>query len=674
MVFETRRGTVMASVDLDSRTENGPTPGEKGRSRIAWDSTVRATPLGHGWDSEPVAVDWFNHGQADLLVTAGGGAGGRTTRIYRLLPAHDELPPRYDSGEPVPGLDGLRSVCVIPNGSPSRFDLVALDQNELVLLTNTGQGDRPEFRERVGLGIPSDLGLDPCRVVQLVAVDWDGDGLTDLVAGVDDLSGYWPDSDRLPQAQQVGFNQKGGHPGYDRSGLWRGQPPRGRLFWLRNIGQAGAPAFALESEIGADSDHLDLGLHPAALTIAWGGGGSLELLATDRRGIVRIFRNFGGQRPPVLMEPRTLQCGHSPLLLPDDRTVVVAADLDGDRRVELVYGTSTGGVFSVHSGRTRNDAKTPVQLLSERPDIWLAGHAVVTAGDLDADGDLDLVFGDATGRLHSLLDMGSGGDHRYHAPVAIEGGGVPFQVDPGPDGMRDGPLAPRLGYACPTLADWTGNGRLDLLVGGAGGEVAFLRNDGAADSPRFGSPTPLRCEGAPLIIPPRVRPAVADWDGTGEPDLIALDLQGFLSVFPRVGPLDVGPPVPLVDRLGRYLRLDGGFGQAGRCSLWAGPWTGSGLTDILVGLPRGNRHVIPALAGLPLEDPETLPTVLLLENVGHGRVVPRLLRYSDGRPVILGSEGCSPSGVDSSGQGSLDLLVSTDDGRLHLVHRGDLQW
>ena len=33
---------------------------------------------------------------------------------------------------------------------------------------------------------------------------------------------------------------------------------------------------------------------------------------------------------------------------------------------------------------------------------------------------------------------------------------------------------------------------------------------------------------------------MADWNGSGRPDLIALDLQGFLSVYPRQGPSDVG--------------------------------------------------------------------------------------------------------------------------------------
>jgi hypothetical protein len=663
----------MASVELDTKTENETTPEAGAGPRLSWDPSVEAAPLGHGWDAEPVVLDWFGQGGPDLLVTAGGGDRGRTARVYRPLTSAEGQPLRYDAGTEVGDLDGLRCVCPIPNGGPSRFDLVALDCAGLVFLPNRGRADQPAFPDREPLGIGPDLGLEACRVVQLVALDWDGDGLTDLLGGIDDLSSYWPDSDRLPPAQQVGFNQKGGHPGYDRNGLWRGQAPRGRLIWLRNVGRPGRPQFELQPDITGEGGSLELALHPAALTVAWGGGGH-ELLVTDARGVVRVHRNFGGQCPPVLMEPRTLQCGHAALHLPDDRTVVVAADIDGDRQVELLYGTSDGRVFAVHQGRSRNEAKTPVGLLQAAADLWLGGRAVVAAADLDADGDLDLVFGDAPGRLHYVQDLGSGAEHRYALPSELEAGGTPFRIDPGPDGTLGGPASPRLGYACPALADWTGNGRLDLIVGSAGGEVLILRNDGAANSPRFGSPASLRCHGGPLIIPPRVRPAVVDWDGSGEADLVALNLQGFLCVYSRTGTLDLDAPIPLVDRLGRFLRLDGGFGQAGLCSLWAGPWTGSGMPDLLVGLPQGNRHVIPALTGLPLERLDDLPTVLLLENVGHGRLVPRPLRHRDGRPLVVGREGCSPCGVDAAGRGTLDLLVGSDDGRLHLFRREDLHW
>jgi len=670
----------MASVEYESSTKKdgqgepeATTANPAKASRFSWDASVAATPLGLGWDAEPVAVNWYGNGHCDLLVTAGGGEKGRTTRIYRRV-SNDAGELRFDAGTPVEALAGLRCVSPIPNGSPSRFDLVGMDSQGLVYLPNLGEPGAPRWGEARSLCIAPDLGIGPCRVVQIVAVDWDGDGLTDLLVGVDDLSGYWPDSDRLPESQQVGFNQKGGHPGYDRGGRWRGQSPRGRIYWLRNVGRPGAPAFELQPEIEGDSGPLNLGLHPSALTVSWGSGGSLELLVTDDRGDVRIYRNFGGQRPPVLMESRTLQCGHGPLLLPDDRTNVIAADVDGDGRMELLYGRSDGRVFAVHAGVTRNDAKTPVPILHEGGQLTIGGHSVVTAGDLDSDGDLDLIYGDVAGRLHLVEDLGDATEHRYALPIELEAGGVPFRIEPGPDGMRDGPVAPRLGFACPTLVDWSGNGRLGLIVGGAGGEIFYLRNDGAANAPRFGSPSVLRSQGAPLIIPPRVRPATADWNGEGSVDLIALDLQGHLCVYPRVDSHELGTPVPLVDRLGRLLRLDGGFGLAGRCSLWAGRWTGKEEIDLLVGISRGNRHIIPALTGLPLGAAHDLPTVLLFENLGHGRLIPRPLRHRDGRPLVVGTEGCSPMGIDARGDGSLDLLVGSDDGALLLFSRDELQW
>ena len=661
-------------------TEDDPEPGAGDRAtsdsalRFRWDESVERAPLGWGRDAEPVAIDWTGRGAIDLLIGASGGPAGRTARIFRRIAAADGPSGWYDGGEPVEGLDGVRNLCAIPNGAPSRFDLVGIDLEGLVLLRNRGEADRPAFGPRESLWLPPNFGLGEGRIAQIVAVDWDGDGLVDLLVGFDDLTDYWPDGPAVPRTQQVGFNQRGGHPGYDVQGHWRGRPTSGRIFWLKNEGSAGQPRFTLQDDIVREAGPVDLGAHPAPLAVDWGGRGAWEILLDDDRGGLRLFRNFGGQRPPVLLEPRPLVSGGKPLALPDDRTVVIAADLDGDRKTGLVFGRADGRVFAIRPGNRRDEALAPEPIWQEPGPIWLGGGAVVSTADLDADGGLDLVVGDASGRLRWFRDSGDAGDHRYSLPIDLDVGGAPFRLDPGPDGMLEGPSARRLGHACPTLVDWSGHGRPDLLIGGAGGEVLFLRNNGTVDQPRFDVPLALRCAGGPLIVPPRVRPAAADWLGTGQLDLLALDLQGFLCVYPRTGPVEVASPKPLVDRLGRLIRLDGGFGLAGRCALWAGPWTGSGRTDLLVGLPRDARFIIPPLTGEVSGPIESLPSVLLLENQGNGEMVARPVFQAGGGPVLVGDDGCSPCGVEVPGREGLDLLVGSDDGTLHHFDRAALRW
>jgi hypothetical protein len=418
-----------------------------------------------------------------------------------------------------------------------------------------------------------------------------------------------------------------------------------------------------------------LATRPAAMLMAWGASRAIEVVATDSGGVVRSFRNFGGQLPPVLMESRVLADEEGTRIrLPDDRTTMIPADVDRDRREELVFGRADGRVFAVHPGKTRDSGRVVGPFLQEGTTLRLGGGSVLTVGDLDGDGGLDLVSGDASGRLHWLMDLGEAGLHRYGPAEPVESGGTPVRLEPVADGRPQGPVEPPLGYACPLLVDWKGNGRPDLIVGGRGGEVLFLRNNGHATQPRFDFAEPIRCERRPLVLLPRVRPAAVDWDGSGLPDLIAPDLQGFLSVWRRIDTLEVAPPEPLVDRLGRLIRGDGAFGLGGHCTLWAGPWIGPDRPDLLIGLPLGSRFVVPAMTGDPLEDLDEVPNILLLENLGEGVVVPRPIRLADGRPLICGDDGCSPIGVDWSGRGSLDLLVGSGAGTVQLYPRELLRW
>jgi hypothetical protein len=61
----------------------------------------------------------------------------------------------------------------------------------------------------------------------------------------------------------------------------------------------------------------------------------------------------------------------------------------------------------------------------------------------------------------------------FAKPVMLEAGGAPIKVD-----------AP--GYACPSWADWDGDGKKDLLVGQfAKGKIRFFKNEGGDTLPKL---------------------------------------------------------------------------------------------------------------------------------------------------------------------------------------------
>ena len=61
----------------------------------------------------------------------------------------------------------------------------------------------------------------------------------------------------------------------------------------------------------------------------------------------------------------------------------------------------------------------------------------------------------------------------FASPVLLEAEGTPIKVE-----------AP--GYACPSWADWDGDGRHDLLVGQfAKGKIHFFKNEGGEGVPKL---------------------------------------------------------------------------------------------------------------------------------------------------------------------------------------------
>ena len=102
----------------------------------------------------------------------------------------------------------------------------------------------------------------------------------------------------------------------------------------------------------------------------------------------------------------------------------------------------------------------------------------------------------------------------------------------------------------PDVADWDGDGVLDIICGNSEGRILFFKNEGTDVAPVFSSfAQQLLCEGEPLCIRPGyigvqgpfeavwgyMCPAVFDWDGDGLPDIVFSDSRGKLEVLLNTG-------------------------------------------------------------------------------------------------------------------------------------------
>jgi hypothetical protein len=120
-----------------------------------------------------------------------------------------------------------------------------------------------------------------------------------------------------------------------------------------------------------------------------------------------------------------------------------------------------------------------------------------TLGDLDGDGDLDLIVGEASGQLNYFRNTGTPTAPRFEL-VSDELGFIDV-------GRRSAPL----------LVDLDGDGRLDLLVGSETGAIRQFRPTGSLEAPFEG-------EGEPYLQSPDglATIAIGDLFGTGRPELL----------------------------------------------------------------------------------------------------------------------------------------------------------
>ena len=187
-------------------------------------------------------------------------------------------------------------------------------------------------------------------------------------------------------------------------------------------------------------------------------------------------------------------------------------------------------------------------------------------GDMDDDGDLDMLVGVRAGDLVYQENGGSASVPAFEAPQINPFGLTSLGAD---------------SYALPALGDIDGDGDLDALVGNLAGDVLFFENNGTAAAPSFGLPE-TNPFGLQRVAAGSGAPTFDDVDHDGDLDAFSGDLEGNAVFFENIG----SASTPLfADQLTNRFGMEDVGSYSAPCF---GDIDGDGDLDALIGADTGD--------------------------------------------------------------------------------------
>ena len=258
-------------------------------------------------------------------------------------------------------------------------------------------------------------------------VDWDGDGLKDLVVGEKTSSGV---------------------------GMVRVYP---------NKGTAGSPEFDSYFFVQSGSHDLVvaasgcLGVFPRV--VHWDDDGRKDLLVGLADGKVKIYLNTNTDADPVFDKGSYLQSGATGISL-SGRATPSVVDWNNDGMKDLVGGGYYGTVqIYLNEGTDASpEFGSPIFAQSNGSTLDVGYRSSPVVADMDGDGMKDLLVGDWPGQLRFYGNIGTDASPEFGDYSLVE---------------SDGEVIDLLGYARsrPFGSDWTDDGYLDILVGAGDGYI-----------------------------------------------------------------------------------------------------------------------------------------------------------------------------------------------------------
>lgn len=518
--------------------------------------------------------------------------------------------------------------------------------------------EHPDFLNR-GLEVQKPLGVvvndvyqteGNIRAKQWKYVDYDGDGIQDLIAGL----GVWTDY--------------GWDDAYNEKGEWTNGPLHGYVFWLHNRGSNKQPDYAKAKQLNAGGEIVEVYGWPSPNFTDFDGDGDLDLLCGEFLDGFTYFQNIGSRTSPDYARGSRLMRGTELLKMDLQMIIPVAFDWDKDGDMDLICGDEDGRVAFIELKGIDEEGiplfEEPVYFQQQAQDVKFGALATPYGVDWDNDGDEDIICGNTAGYIGFFENLGGGENPKWDRVKLLKAEGRIIRIQAGPNGSIQGPAEAKWGYTTQTVADWDHDGLLDIVVNSIWGKIIWYRNIGVLGKPLLDGARPINVAwqgktpkpewnwwdpvDQELVSHWRTTPVAVDWNRDGLTDLVMLDHEGQLAFFERAkekGGVVLLPGKQIfVDEAGQPINLiRGPSGKSGRRKLEITDWDGDGMQDILFNGENADFY----------------------RNLGErdGKVMLKNRGTMDARKVS--GHTSSPTLVDWDGNGVPDLLVGSEDGRLY---------
>jgi hypothetical protein len=295
------------------------------------------------------------------------------------------------------------------------------------------------------------------------------------------------------------------------------------LYFLRNDGTPAEPNInLLYTAYPQNSDSVQTSGFNMPRLVDIDNDGDLDLFVsvlydpTVPQSLI-FYENIGSAETPDL---RKITENYLKTLDVGTQSVPVFADIDNDGDLDLFIGSAKNPNGTLYYFENTGSNSSAEYFLRDSAFFGIQGELSIAPafGDLDGDGDLDLLIGNFDGTIGLYNNQGTPDNPDFHFAGNLRSIG---------DTIIDIGI-----YARPYLIDIDDDGDLDLAVGGFNGRFTFYKNTGTPQQYIFERNNDFF---GTLDIGDNSSPFLMDYDGDGNFDLFTGSRTGNIFYFRNAG-------------------------------------------------------------------------------------------------------------------------------------------